>query len=41
MPIFKSVVQKIKEFYEDLEYEWFTYTHLRKFARLNSRKKRA
>lgn len=37
----KCAIEKIKEIYEELEYEWFTYTHLRKFARLNAKRKKA
>lgn len=33
--VLKNTFKKMKELFDDLEYEWFTYTHLRKFARLN------
>jgi len=34
----KQAIEKIKEICEDLEYEWFTYTHLQKFARLSRKR---
>jgi len=33
----KLFVEKFKNLIEDLEYEWFTYTHLMKFVRLNKK----
>jgi len=36
--MFKPLFNKIKNLLEELEYEWWTYTHLRKFAQLNSRR---
>jgi len=37
----KPLINRIKNLFEDLEYEWWTYTHLRKFSRLNNRIKNA
>lgn len=40
MATVKYMIEKIKWLAEELEYEWFTYTHLRRFARLNKKRKR-
>ena len=37
MPIIKLAIEKVKKICQDLEYEWFIYTSLRKFSRLNKK----